>query len=110
MQNMDKLIEDSLKCAVQMLGYDSIRPEQKDILTKLLSGMDCLYVAPTGSGKSFIFEALPFATSYINNKKQNNKLDTLVLVISPLVSLMQMQARDLNSRGIKAAYLQVNIC
>jgi superfamily II DNA helicase RecQ len=66
-------------------------------MEKLLRGQDCLLVAPTRHGKSFMFEAMPFATSYIRMKKEKTekkeKTDdckTMVLVISPLISLMKL--------------------
>ena len=68
-----------------------IRQHQKDILEKVLMGQDCLFVAPTGSGKSFIFEAIPPALQYLNIR-QSLKNKGNVVVVSPLISLMRLQA------------------
>jgi ATP-dependent DNA helicase RecQ len=106
---MDVLISEAIGYSVEQLGYERIRSQQKEVLEHLLQGEDSLLVAPTGHGKSFVFEAMPFAMSYIQ-EKQLGQSDTpkIVLVISPLISLMKTQATDLRNRGISAAYLQVS--
>jgi ATP-dependent DNA helicase RecQ len=105
---MDSLINDALQYSVQKLGYTSIRQHQKDILEKLLTGQDCLLVAPTGSGKSFIFEAIPPALQYLNTRQSLSNKGNVVVVVSPLISLMRLQAKRLQERNISAAYLQVS--
>ena len=58
----------------------------------------------TGFGKSLCYEALPYVIDY--------KLGTdrsMVLVISPLVSLMIDQVRSLYARIVPAAILRSNI-
>jgi ATP-dependent DNA helicase RecQ len=104
---MDTLIDDAILQSVAKLCYPSIRPHQRDILTKMLSGQDCLFVAPTGSGKSLIFEAIPHCLSYIKQRKGEENISSLIIVVSPLISLMKLQAKDLRKRGTMAVYLQV---
>ena len=70
---MDSLIDAAILSSIEKLGYSSIRPQQKDVLCKILSGQDALYVAPTGSEKSLRFEAIPFALSYMNMRKHVEK-------------------------------------
>jgi ATP-dependent DNA helicase RecQ len=105
---MDAQIDHAILQAVDRLGYASIRPHQREILEKLLAGQDCLFVAPTGSGKSLIFEAVPSAFSYMRAQNGCGDVNAIVVVISPLISLMKLQARDFKRRGITAAYLQVS--
>lgn len=73
-------------------GYDSFRPLQEDIIRAVLAGHDTLGLLPTGGGKSIIFQVAGLA------------LDTLTLVISPLVALMKDQVDNLRRHGIKAVY------
>lgn len=73
-------------------GYDSFRPLQEDIIRSVLSGHDTLGLMPTGGGKSIVFQVAGLA------------LDTLTLVISPLVSLMKDQVDNLKRHRIKAVY------
>ncbi len=74
-------------------GYDSFRPLQEDIIRSVLDGHDTLGLMPTGGGKSIVFQVAGLA------------MDTLTLVISPLVSLMKDQVDNLARHGIKAVYL-----
>lgn len=104
---MDSLINDAVIHSGQQLGYATIRQHQKDIMCNFLAGRDCLFVAPTGSGKSFIFEASPIALEYMSKQNCENK-GHIALVVSPLVSLMRLQAQRLQERNISAAYLQVS--
>ena len=59
----------------------------------LLEGRDCLAVLPTGAGKSLCYQ-LPALVR-----------EGLTVVVSPLVSLMQDQVRQLQRLGISAACL-----
>lgn len=60
-------------------GFDEFRPGQLAVIQKLLAGQDVLAVLPTGTGKSLIYQLVGTA------------LPGLVVVVSPLISLMQDQ-------------------
>jgi ATP-dependent DNA helicase RecQ len=36
----------------EYFGYSSFRPFQKEVVTQILQGKDCLVIMATGSGKS----------------------------------------------------------
>lgn len=74
-------------------GYDSFRPGQEEVVTELVANRPVLAVLPTGAGKSVCFQ-LPSLLK-----------PGITLVISPLISLMQDQAEQLNNRGIPAAHI-----
>jgi ATP-dependent DNA helicase RecQ len=105
---MNGTFEEAIAFSLWKLGYSEMRQHQKDVLEKMLLGSDSLLVAPTGMGKSFLFEAMPFAMEYIKRQK-NEDPRCVVLVISPLISLMKLQAKKLKNKNISAAYLQVII-
>lgn len=83
------LIKDLLKTH---FGYDTFRPNQKEIITNVLSGNDTLAIMPTGGGKSLCFQLPSLA------------LEGTSIVISPLIALMKDQVDALNANGISAAY------
>ena len=73
---------------------DHFRPLQEEICYSTLTGKDSLVLLPTGGGKSLCYQ-LPSLLR-----------EGPTLVISPLVSLMQDQVAQANSRGIKSMALR----
>lgn len=78
-------------------GYQSFRPGQKEIITKILAHHNVLGVLPTGGGKSICYQ-IP-----------GLKLGGTTVVISPLISLMKDQVDQLKAMGIHAAYLNSSL-
>ena len=77
----------------QRFGFDSFRPGQERLIAGVLSGRDTLGVLPTGGGKTLCFQLPAFM------------LDGLVLVVSPLISLMQDQVDRARRLGLRAVSL-----
>jgi ATP-dependent DNA helicase RecQ len=82
-----------LDAGLHRLGYAAFRAGQREAIETLLASGRLLLVAPTGGGKSLIYQ-LPAVL-----------LDGTTLVISPLISLMQDQVEALDARGVQATYL-----
>jgi len=82
-----------LEAGLRRLGYEHFRPGQLEAVRSLLDVGRLLLVAPTGGGKSLIYQ-LP-----------GSLLAGTTVVISPLISLMQDQVAALSERGIAASYL-----
>lgn len=74
-------------------GYPHFRRGQLDILTSILQGSDTLAVMPTGGGKSLCYQLPSLAGPGV------------VVVVSPLISLMKDQVQRLKERGIPAGCL-----
>ncbi|MFD1413887.1 RecQ family ATP-dependent DNA helicase [Oceanobacillus jeddahense] len=70
-------------------NYDSFRQGQKEIISDVLRGEDVLGVLPTGSGKSICYQ-LPAKL-----------LDGITIVVSPLISLMIDQVKELKAASFK---------
>ena len=79
------------------LGYTQFRPGQREAVETLLAKGRLLLVAPTGGGKSLIYQ-LPASL-----------LPGTSLVISPLVSLMHDQVQALEARGVPATFLAATL-
>lgn len=86
-------VEEARDAMQHRWGYSSFRPGQEEVLEALLGGRDVLGVLPTGGGKSLCYQ-LPALLS-----------DGLVLVVSPLISLMQDQVEALRERGVEATFI-----
>ncbi|KAM3378102.1 ATP-dependent DNA helicase Q-like SIM isoform X1 [Capsicum galapagoense] len=74
-------------------GFSLLKDFQKEALEAWLSHRDCLVLAATGSGKSLCFQIPALLTGKV------------VIVISPLISLMHDQCLKLANHGVSACFL-----
>ena len=83
------------------LGLRQLKPFQKSVISSIIEEKcDVFVCAKTGSGKSACFQGLVNFSKY-----QCEKVNQIVIVISPLVSLMEAQVNELKSLGISATYI-----
>ena len=87
----------SVQDGLQSLGYREFRPGQERAVDTLLARGRLLYVAPTGGGKSLVYQ-LPAVI-----------LPGTTIVVSPLVALMQDQVHSLTERGVPATFLAATL-
>ena len=59
-------LQDSIEYGLRKLGYDKIKDNQQKVVEAYVAGRDVLMVAPTGSGKSLIFQIAPFVFDFIS--------------------------------------------
>ncbi|SDV99275.1 RecQ family ATP-dependent DNA helicase [Nitrosomonas communis] len=74
-------------------GLNEFRPGQEEVIQNVLRGIDTLAVMPTGAGKSLCYQLSSLA------------LPGMTVVISPLIALMDDQAKKLESHGVDIAVL-----
>ncbi|GLT28931.1 hypothetical protein SLA2020_038330 [Shorea laevis] len=74
-------------------GYSSLKSFQKEALAAWLAHQDCLVLAATGSGKSLCFQIPALLTGKV------------VVVVSPLISLMHDQCLKLSKHGVASCFL-----
>ncbi|PIN00065.1 DNA helicase [Handroanthus impetiginosus] len=74
-------------------GFSSLKGFQKEALAAWLDHQDCLILSATGSGKSLCFQVPALLSSKV------------VVVVSPLISLMHDQCLKLGKHGISACFL-----
>ena len=80
--------------ASKQLGYSELRPNQRSFL----KGRDAFVCLPTGSGKSLCYCLLPYAFDTLRHGERNS----MVLVVSPLISLMKDQVRAMKEKNLSA--------
>lgn len=78
-------------------GYSSFLPFQEEIIRDILEKKDVLAVLATGGGKSLCYQLPALVTG------------GLVVVVSPLISLMKDQVDTLTTQGVPAATLNSSL-
>jgi ATP-dependent DNA helicase RecQ len=86
-------MQDADSILTSIFGLESFRLQQREIVNDVLAGRDSLVVMPTGAGKSLCYQ-LPAVA-----------LRGLTLIVSPLISLMTDQVRQLRALRIPALML-----
>ena len=77
-----------------------LKSEQKHGIESLYLGEDALIILPTGFGKSLIYSLAPKAVDICSGSS-----GSIMLVISPLISLMIDQVTRCEDYGISAAFI-----
>ena len=88
----------------------NLKPKQVKCLEAIYSGRDTIGVLPTGYGKSIIFHLLPgLFFDKINSRytKTDSPFHPVIVVVSPLNSLISDQIRRSTERKVKAVILNV---
>jgi len=85
--------EGDLESYLPRFRLEAFRPGQREVISAVLAGEDCLCVMPTGGGKSLCYQ-LPALV-----------LDGLTLVVSPLIALMKDQVDQLQALGLPATFV-----
>ena len=91
--------ESSFKAVVTKL-----RAEQKQALLHLITGRDVFVNLPSGCGKSPIYQLAPSIVEEMSHLDRKI-CSAIILVISPLVSLMKDQVQYLQQKEIKALFI-----
>ena len=89
----------AFKAVREQFEIENLLPEQEIALREFLGGQNIFVNLPTGYGKSLIFQCLPIAEDALFEKPRGS---SVVVVISPLRSLMEDQIRYLNNMGVPA--------
>ena len=87
----------------ERFGLDTLRPLQRAIIERVVSGGDALVVMPTGGGKSLCYQLPALA---IRARRAGSGV---TLVLSPLIALMEDQVHALGRRGIAASFVNSTV-
>src|SRR6478736_4922078 len=94
---MDATAPPPLESHLARFKLTSFRPGQREVISAILAGDDCLCIMPTGGGKSLCYQ-LPAVAR-----------DGLTLVVSPLIALMKDQVDALTALDIAATYINSSL-
>ena len=100
-QRMEEKRLDTVMDAGRRLGYE-MRPRQQEVVLTFLKGKDVFVSLPTGSGKSLCYWILPWTFDKI---KGHLNPSSMIVVISPLISLVRDQVNSLTKKGLSAIYV-----
>jgi ATP-dependent DNA helicase RecQ len=85
------------RAAREVLGFEALRPGQREAIESVLAGRDTLAVLSTGSGKSAIYQIAGLLST------------GATLVVSPLIALQRDQVEALRERALGAAQLNSSL-
>ena len=95
--------DDIFTSTAAKFGYDDLKTFQKSVIRSVLfSKTDAFVSCKTGSGKSMCFQGI---TTVCESAGLYGHGQAIVLVISPLISLMETQVKRLRELGISATYI-----
>ena len=119
-------VSESIKYASTFLKIDRFKDPQVKANEYALLGRDVFVNLPTGFGKSVIFHAIPLCADYLrrvdsvfsaeltgdssglegvdDGTELQTKPSSLVVIISPLVSLIRDQVKTLRKLGLRAIH------
>ena len=96
-------LEDALVAVCRVFGIEGLNKHQKEAIKYVVETKKDLFVSlPTGCGKSLIYHALPIVFSSMSSSQAEKHI---VIVVSPLSSLMKDQVCRLISHGVSATSL-----
>ena len=98
----------AVRGAAESIGVTKLKDEQKDALVAFASGRDVFVSLPTGYGKSLCYSCLPGVFARLRNSDcscASSSEFPIVVIVSPLVSIMKDQTRDFNQRGLSSIYI-----
>ena len=107
-QQDPSLLSSARKHGLAKLGYTSLKPGQLSAIDSILRGNTFVSV-PTGFGKSLIlYQVLPFCADWLIGMSTSSK--PVVIVVSPLPSLMHDELAKLASKSIRAICISGKLC
>ena len=88
----------ALSRAATKLGYSTLLPQQE---RAFVQGRDVFVSLPTGSGKSLCYCLLPLLFDELYGSQRKS----IVVVVSPLISLMKDKVCSMKERDVAAVYV-----
>jgi superfamily II DNA helicase RecQ len=98
----NKRFEEAFDLIKYVFKVEKLYDDQTKLIKAFCNGSNVFFNAPTGYGKSIVFQSLPWVTDVLY--EQTIGFSTLI-VISPLQSLMEDQCNRMKDIGISSIAL-----
>ena len=85
-----------IEAAGSCLGFET---KQKEATVEFVSRKDVFLLFPTGYGKSVYYTTIPLIFDQLRGN-----IGSVVIVVSPLITLIKDQVHSFNSKGLEAAF------
>ena len=95
----EDLWKEALSSVQNQFDIEQLLPEQEQSLRAFIDKGNVFVNLPTGFGKSLTYQGLPILYDVLHSRDRGS---SLLLVISPLKSLMEDQVAYLASKGVPA--------
>ena len=101
-EHMNKRYQEAFDLIKYVFKIDELYDDQMKLIKAFCNGQNIFFNAPTGYGKSIVFQSLPWVYDIL--QEQTIGISTLI-VISPLKSLMEDQCNHMKEIGISSIAL-----
>ncbi len=101
-ETLDSRFQEAFDFIKFAFNIDSLYQDQTELIKVFCNGKNIFFNAPTGYGKSLVFQSLPWVFDIVH--EQTIGFSTLI-VISPLRSLIEDQCLGLKEAGISCIAL-----
>ena len=91
--------------ACHVFGVEKLFPEQENALKAFISRGDDLLNLLTGFGKSLVFQIAPLVHAELSKFNHRFTANPIIIVISPLASLIEDHTIFLRNLNIKAGFI-----
>ena len=88
-------LESAVHNACQVFGVEKLFSERFEALKTFISGIDVFLNFPTGLERSLVFQMAPLVHAELSRGHDGFVANPVIIVISPLVSLMEDQTNFL---------------
>ena len=89
--------------AAAQLGYDTVKPEQREVVNAFVRGNDVFVSLPTGNGKSLCYAMLPLVFDLVHSWPPST---SILICVSPLVALILDQKERFTPKGLNVELKQ----
>ena len=87
--------------AMTELNRETLKDKQKEAICSFVNGRDCFVILPTGYGKTLCYVLLPYVFDHLRGKTRSS----IVICVSPLISLMMDQAKKYSLLGLATQFV-----